>query len=47
VPFFPGICVEVGAAAALGDGDIAGGEDDASDEDAVVELEDGLELFDW
>jgi hypothetical protein len=46
VPFLPGICVELGAAAALVVGSMAG-EDDAADDDAV-ELEDVLDLLsDW
>jgi hypothetical protein len=45
VPFLPGICVELGAAAALVVGSAAA--DDAADDDAV-ELEDVLDLLsDW
>jgi hypothetical protein len=46
VPFFPAICVEVGAAAALVDGSAAA-DVDMADEDDVAELEDVLEVFDW
>jgi hypothetical protein len=47
VPFFPAICVEVGAAAVVA-GDIATAEDDVADEDdEAVELVELLALSFW
>ncbi len=45
VPFFPAICVDVGAAA--DDVAIAGAEVDIAADDDIAELLALLELFDW